>query len=138
MREQLLALLIIPPFLSILLTFYMRWVVGNFIKQVPCIDNERHIELFKQTVRIAMLGALSQLLLMFIPTIVYVFGFAKEILPIEDLVYVVVPAVAYLVVTLPYKRMEVRAQRVRVENYSLLHEYIRVKEVWLRRSFPIW
>ena len=138
MREQMLALILMPPFFSIVLTLYMRSVLLNFIRQVPCIENERHIDLFKQTVRVAMLGALAQLFMMFIPIVTYIYGLTEDILTVQESLYVVGPVGLYLIVSVPYKRLEVRAQKIRIDNHSLLPEYIPVKEAWLRRSLPIW
>lgn len=138
MRLQLIALMLCTSALGIGVAVYLRSLLDTYLKRVVCIETEREFEEFKQVVKTAMYAALGQMLFLFFPVIVYCIGLVGNQLSLLDVLFVVIPSGANLLLVVQVKRLESRAQSVRVDNQELLQDFIHVVDTWKNQSLPKW
>ncbi len=137
-RSTLLTLMVAFPTLGAVNAVIFGLRLLRYLDETPRIETRAHLERYKGAVRLQMYAALAQIVLLAMPALLGIAGFAMEVLARRDLLFVIVPAVVMIGLGLLFKRVEARARGQEVADPALLAERDHVNEVWVHKPFPDW
>ncbi len=110
----------------------------QFLEEVPVITSGHEMELFRALVKRQMRAALLQIPLLGLPTLLCMTGFFVGMLKAADLWYVILPAVAVLIISWIFKKTEARVKRIPAGTKELEAERDAVIDTWMNRATPDW
>ncbi len=110
----------------------------RFGERVTMISSERDLDLFKDLAASQMRRALVQMVLLGLPAVLVTVAVARGALGPGGLLYVVLPAIAIIVVSLVVKGTEKRIQEIPTADESLAARRDEVVRTWLKKAVPDW
>ena len=138
MWEIALIVFIACPIVRIVLGLWSWGETRSFLRRVPEIQMDRDLDLYKNMVRMQMFGALIALVLLLIPSALYVLGSVFGAFGwLSALPYFAIPALVPVPLGLLASGAEEDCRSMKVAP-ELKGEYKRVSEVWVHNAFPDW
>jgi hypothetical protein len=138
MRGQLIAVMVGLPTLAILNSLWFGRELKRTVRAIGRLQSTADLERYKRVVARQMSAALVQLVLLAAPPILFGIGAVTGLLGMKDLIYVVLPAVAVLLVAAGFRRVEAEARQIPAESEELARQRDAVVRTWLKRPLPDW
>ncbi len=109
-----------------------------FLQRTPAFTTYQNIVDFEQVVSRQMYAALLQIALLASPGVVFVIGIVRKALVIDDILYVVLPALVIAAVGVAFKNLENRVRSIPVDDPILEERRDHIITVWNTRPLPDW
>jgi fatty acid desaturase len=138
MRSTYTFLLVALPALALLNIWWFGRELRAFVDSTPVISSTVDIERMKAVVSRQMYAALAQIVLLAAAPAVFLFGLYRGALQAADVLYVIVPSAAVIVLSIGFKRVEAEARSLEAADDELRGQRDRIVQTWMRRPFPDW
>lgn len=138
MRSTYTFLLIALPALALLNIWWFGRELRTFVDSTPVISSTMDIERMKAVVSRQMYAALAQIVLLAAAPAVFLVGLIRGALQPPDVLYVIVPSAAVIVLSLGFKRIEAEARRLEAADDELRRQRDRIVRTWMRKPLPDW
>ena len=109
-----------------------------FLRRTPAFTTYQNIVEFENVVARQMYAALLQIGLLVSPGIVCVIGLIRGVLGINDVLYVMLPAVVILALGVAFKSLEHRVRSIPADDPILQERRDQIIRVWNTKPFPDW
>jgi len=137
-RDLLLVALLALPAAAIANALVFGLELRRFARDTPEIGSTHDLERLKAVVGRQMYAALFQIALLAGPPILFGVGLVLGLLSPSDVLLVVLPAAAALLVAAAFKRAEVAVRSIPAVDEQLAAERDAIVRTWLRRPVPDW
>lgn len=138
MRDVYLLLLLALPAAAALNALWFGRELRHFADATPRLESTADLQRFRRVVGRQMYAALVQILLLALPPIIFFYGLTRKILTVGDLLLVVLPAAAIIVLAQLNRRHETRVRNIPAADPELERERDRIIRTWNRRPLPDW
>lgn len=138
MRDVYLLLLLALPAGAALNALWFGRELRHFADETPRLESTADLQRFRRVVGRQMYAALVQILLLALPPIIFFYGLTRKILTVGDLLLVVLPAAAIIVLAQLNRRHETRVRSIPAADPELERERDRIVRTWNRRPLPDW
>jgi hypothetical protein len=109
-----------------------------FLQRTPAFTTYQDIVEFEKVVARQMYAALLQIGLLASPAIVLVFGLVRKILAADDILFVILPALAIAALGMAFKHLENKVRAIPAEDPILEERRQHIVRVWNSKPFPDW
>jgi len=110
----------------------------RFAREVPVLSSDREMTLFRKLAARQMYAALAQIALLGLATVLLFVGFGLDLLRLDDLRFVLIPAGALVLLSLLARKVERQVQETPTATASLAAERDTVVATWLKKPLPDW
>lgn len=109
-----------------------------FLQRTPAFTTYQDIVEFEKVVARQMYAALFQIALLASPAIILVIGLVRKVLAANDILFVILPALAIAALGMAFKHLENRVRAIPAEDPILEERRQHVVRVWNSKPFPDW
>ena len=138
MRSILIVLMLLSPALALLNSWWFGRELARFVEATPTIASTADVERMKTVVARQMYAALVQILLLAVSPVVFAVGLLRHVLHPGDVLFIVLPSAAVIVLSLASKRIEAAARSLDTPDDELRHQRDAIVHTWLHKPFPDW
>lgn len=138
MRSTYTLLLLALPALALLNIWWFGRELRAFVDSTPVISSTVDIERMKAVVSRQMHAALAQIVLLAAAPAVFLFGLYRGALQPADVLYVIVPSAAVIVLSIGFKRVETEARSLEAADDELRSQRDRIVQTWMKKPLPDW
>ena len=138
MRTAMLALILGLPVVAIGNAVVFGLELGRFLASTPRLASTRDLEDFKRVVARQMYAALAQIVLLALPPVLFGVGLATGVLGPDDVLTIVIPAAAVILVAAFFKRHEHTAKNLPATDPELERARDAIVRTWHKRPVPDW
>jgi hypothetical protein len=118
--------------------FYFASVLKKFLRETPRIESTADLDSLREIVKVQMYAALSMIVILGIPIVVYIIGIFNRTLYLGDFVYPVVVNTVAIVVGKSNRKIERRVQSLQCTDPDLKMEYDSIVYTWEKKALPNW
>lgn len=109
-----------------------------FLQRTPAFTTYQDIIEFEKVVARQMYAALLQIGLLASPAIVLVIGLVRKVLAANDILFVLLPALAIAALGMAFKHLEHKVRTIPAEDPILEERRQHIVQVWNTKPFPDW
>jgi len=138
MRSAYLFLVLLFPALALLNAWWFGRELRVFVDATPAVSSTADLERMKHVVGRQMRAALVQIVLLLAGPAVFFVGLLRGELHPTDVMFIILPSAAVIVLATVYKRVEGRARSIPVHDDELRRQRDAIVETWLKKPLPDW
>jgi fatty acid desaturase len=138
MRSTIIALIVLLSAVGCINGVVMGTRLKRFLDQVKMLQSSHDIELLKAVAKEQMYAALVQIPVLAIPAILFGFGIVTGNLSGSDLLLIIVPMLAVLLVGLTFKPVEKAVQSLPAADEELARQRDEIVTTWMKKALPDW
>ena len=138
MRSILIVLMLLSPALALLNSWWFGRELARFVEATPTIASTADVERMKTVVARQMYAALVQILLLAVSPVVFAVGLLRHVLHPGDVLFIILPSAAVIVLSLASKRIEAAARSLDTPDDELRRQRDAIVHTWLHKPFPDW
>lgn len=131
-------LLVTLPGLALANIWWFGSELRRFVDSTPILSSTVDLERMKVVVARQMYAALAQIVLLAAAPIVYFVGLARGALRPSDVLYVILPAAAVIVLSLRFKAIEADAKSLDAADDELARQRDQIVHTWMKKPLPDW
>jgi len=138
MRSTYLLIMLGFPVIAMVNAWWFGRELQDFVKRTPTITSTTDVESMKVVVARQMYAALVQIVLLALGPVSYVVGLARGALRPSDVLFILLPSAAVLIMAATYKRVETAARSIAVSDDELRRQRDAIVHTWLKKPLPDW
>lgn len=138
MRSTYLFLVLLFPALALLNAWWFGKELKAFVDSTPVVSSTNDLERMKAVVGRQMRAALVQIVLLLAGPAVFFVGMLRGVLHPTDVMFIILPSAAVIVLATVYKRVEGRARGIPVADEELRRQRDAIVHTWLKKPLPDW
>ncbi len=139
MRVILLVLCLGMPLFGIASIFYFGHQLRVFLFQVPRINSERDMEIFKRIVATQMYSIFVLAILLISPWLIFIYGaMVAKVLALIDFLYMMVPFAGAFLATRWMRPFIQEAKQIPAISKELEDARDKVVDIWVHKALPPW
>jgi hypothetical protein len=137
-RNLFIALMLLCPAVAVVNSLVFGSKLKRFARRIRMFSSQDDIVRFQRVVAQQMYAALTQIVLLSVPAVLYVLGVVRRFLGVADLVFVIVPSLVVLAFGIAMKKVEQQVRRIPTRDEDLARQRDAVVTTWMRKPFPDW
>lgn len=137
-RNLFIALMLLCPTVAVINSLVFGSKLKRFARRIRMFSSQDDIVRFQRVVAQQMYAALTQIVLLSVPAVLYVLGVVRGFLGVADLVFVVFPSLVVLAFGIAMKKVEQQVRRIPARDEDLTRQRDAVVTTWMRKPFPDW
>jgi hypothetical protein len=137
-RGIYIALMLVLPAIAAVNALVHGFQLRAFLQRTPAFTTYQNIVDFEKVVARQMYAALLQIGLLASPAIILVIGLVRKVLGANDILFVILPALAIAALGLAFKSLENRVRSIPAEDPILDERRDHIVRVWNSKPFPDW
>ena len=137
-RNLFIALMLLCPAVAVVNSLVFGSKLKRFARRIRMFSSQDDIVRFQRVVAQQMYAALTQIVLLSVPAVLYVLGVVRGFLGVADLVFVIVPSLVVLAFGIAMKKVEQQVRRIPTRDEDLARQRDAVVTTWMRKPFPDW
>jgi hypothetical protein len=130
-RNLFIALMLLCPAVAVVNSLVFGSKLKRFARRIRMFSSQDDIVRFQRV-------ALTQIVLLSVPAVLYVLGVVRGFLGVADLVFVIVPSLVVLAFGIAMKKVEQQVRRIPTRDEDLARQRDAVVTTWMRKPFPDW
>ncbi len=138
MRSTYIFLVLLFPALALLNAWWFGRELRSFVDGTPVISSTADIERMKTVVGRQMYAALVQIVLLAAGPAIYFVGMLRGVLGPADVMFIILPSAAVIVLASVYKGVETKAKGISVPDEELRRQRDAIVHTWLKKPVPDW
>ncbi len=138
MRSTYIFLVLLFPALALVNAWWFGRELKAFVDSTPVISSTNDIERMKTVVGRQMYAALVQVVLLTAGPAIYFVGMFRGALGPADVMFIILPSAAVIVLASVYKRVETKAKGIPVPDEELRRQRDTIVHTWLKKPLPDW
>jgi hypothetical protein len=137
-RGIYIALMLVLPAIAAVNALVHGSQLRAFLQRTPAFTTYQDIVEFEKVVARQMYAALLQIGLLASPVILLVIGLVRKVLAANDILFVILPAVAIAALGMAFKHLENKVRAIPAEDPILEERREHIVRVWNSKPFPDW
>lgn len=137
-RSLYIGLMLLLPAIAAVNALVHGSQLYRFLQRTPAFDTYQNILDFEKVVARQMYAALLQIGLLASPAIIFVVGLVRKALAGNDILFIMLPALAIAALGMAFKRLENMVRTIPAEDPILLERRDHIVRVWNNKALPDW
>ena len=130
--------MLVLPALGAVNTIYHGRALRDYVQGTQIIRDMQGLAQFQKIVARQMHAALTQLVLLVTPFVLYFVGILTQVFRFRDITFVIIPGVVLMTLGYVFKKVENEACRIPAANKNLDEQRLAVINTWRKKPLPDW